>query len=658
MFGRFTSLLTVASLVCWGIVSHVSAQIPSLSPDIMALYGYQMDGRTSLPLGTNENISIYNVYDAPVDGCYFGLSNPKNTYDPMEIDCEACLEAGGRLKINGSYVWGLTSTSDKIYWGTTNNLLCLAFAIVGEAATTAYETSDWTCDCPEGSSNEALPPRVYVYEPNSGVVKDLTPDDEAVKGTACTGLRSAGTLNDVVFLGGPDTKHGLTVYAYSTKDDTFLGLSHFENVSNIEGFQVTNIRKWLVIDGVLYCGVRYVHGEKSGGAILRWRGNAENPFQFEVVGYTAAEAAELAFHDGRIYVGGWPAMIFRSPELPEGGLTADHAATWETVWSMSDYEIDPFVLRLTGIGGFKSYKGRLYWGFLHIPWAYLSVLPAYYGLTSQEDILAAVLGAWRSSALFSASDFSSKDDVVMLYGEEKLPQFDRAKKKWEIKPNASGYKPKWGRSGAGNLFLNYIWSMEVYNDKLYIGTMDMSDLIEPALNSSEFSLGGMNSSLVLNMLKVDKKQYGYDCLVIDDPEKEPSLVTNDGFGNPAAYGIRNMLVHDGQLYIGTANPLNLHEQGGWSLLTLTERSAPTASAKQPEVADLLYRQTDSYVEISSLKGESIESVTLVDMAGRILRKEKGDSPTAVLVTDGLPGGVYVVMVQTNAVTKSFKIKVR
>ena len=59
MFGRFTSLLTVASLVCWGIVSHVSAQIPSLSADIMALYGYQMDGRTSLPLGTNENISIY-----------------------------------------------------------------------------------------------------------------------------------------------------------------------------------------------------------------------------------------------------------------------------------------------------------------------------------------------------------------------------------------------------------------------------------------------------------------------------------------------------------------------------------------------------------------------------------------------------------------------
>ena len=59
-----------------------------------------------------------------------------------------------------------------------------------------------------------------------------------------------------------------------------------------------------------------------------------------------------------------------------------------------------------------------------------------------------------------------------------------------------------------------------------------------------------------------------------------------------------------------------------------------------------------------MKGESIESVTLVDMAGRVLRKEKGDSPTAVLVTDGLPGGVYVVTVRTNAVTKSFKIKVR
>ena len=46
-----------------------------------------------------------------------------------------------------------------------------------------------------------------------------------------------------------------------------------------------------------------------------------------------------------------------------------------------------------------------------------------------------------------------------------------------------GVKPKWGRSGLGNLYTNYIWSMEVYNDRLYVGTMDMSNLIKPAIKT-------------------------------------------------------------------------------------------------------------------------------------------------------------------------------
>ena len=135
-------------------------------------------------------------------------------------------------------------------------------------------------------------------------------------------------------------------------------------------------------------------------------------------------------------------------------------------------------------------------------------------------------------------------------------------------------------------------------------------------------------------------------------------MTKNGLVNNAAYGIRNMLVHDGQLYVGTANPLDLHENGGWSLFTLSDQSSPSANAKQPEVADLLCRQTDNYVEISSMNGETIESLTLVDMNGRIIRQEKAGSPVAILVTNDLPRGIYAVTVHTNMSMKTIKIKMR
>ena len=67
---------------------------------------------------------------------------------------------------------------------------------------------------------------------------------------------------------------------------------------------------------------------------------------------------------------------------------------------------------------------------------------------------------------------------------------------------------------------------------------------------------------------------------------------------------------------------------------------------------------DNYVEISSMNGETIESLTLVDMNGRIIRQEKAGSPVAILVTNDLPRGIYAVTVHTNMSMKTIKIKMR
>ncbi|MBZ4419311.1 hypothetical protein K8638_22805 [Myxococcus sp. RHST-1-4] len=41
-----------------------------------------------------------------------------------------------------------------------------------------------------------------------------------------------------------------------------------------------------------------------------------------------------------------------------------------------------------------------------------------------------------------------------------------------------------------------------------------------------------------------------------------------GVGNFTNYGVRTMVTGEGSLFIGTANPMNLHPRGGWELLEL------------------------------------------------------------------------------------------
>lgn len=65
--------------------------------------------------------------------------------------------------------------------------------------------------------------------------------------------------------------------------------------------------------------------------------------------------------------------------------------------------------------------------------------------------------------------------------------------------------------------------------------------------------------------------YGADLWRFVDPEKPARPEDTGGAGNYLNYGIRTMLTSsDGRtVYIGTANPMNLEEKGGWELRRLT-----------------------------------------------------------------------------------------
>lgn len=357
-------LLILSMLLTFAFVGN--SQIPStitidsttlgLTKEGAMLLNYQLSGRTLPEYKMPSEISLSQVYQTPDDGVYYGVGNTNNIYEPGGITTKERSDAaanGGVVKKNGSYVWGLTEQDGKIYWGTNNNFLCSILGTYGVTGLTPYENDCWVCEGKYGihgdelgENGDLIRPRVYCYDPKTGGVEDLTPSDTAtaiVEGSSnCVGFRSAGALNGVVFLAGPDNVYGSTVYAYSTKENKFLGMSHFTSVTNDPDFRITNLRRWMVQDNVLYCGVEYTKKTNGvstkGGALLRWVGDETSPFKFDIVGYAPNELAEIVYHRGRIYAGTWPALangqssvIYASDSIPEGGFAKNKMATFTKV---------------------------------------------------------------------------------------------------------------------------------------------------------------------------------------------------------------------------------------------------------------------------------------------------------------------------------------
>lgn len=186
-----------------------------------------------------------------------------------------------------------------------------------------YENSCWACEYgqsayakeayPDGDENskyaDIRPPRMYSYDTKSGIVTDITPSmDEYPVLKNCQGLRSCGIHKGVVFFGGPglyasdwDSRVSAAFVAYDADCDRILGVS---SMSDVDGCKVVNVRRWRVINDVLYVTVGITHPTtgKKIGALLRWYGDKKDPWNFHIVGLVDNEAAELAYFNNRIYI--------------------------------------------------------------------------------------------------------------------------------------------------------------------------------------------------------------------------------------------------------------------------------------------------------------------------------------------------------------------
>jgi len=245
---------------------------------------------------------------AQPDECFYGIG--ENNIYPFDFDSQRCW--GGKPKVNESYVFGLTKSGKNLWFGTAPNMGCLVYAAIADqgipGGLVAMGTNLWVCEYGEGlygkahdlppASGDWRPPSIYIYNTRNNTLKQKIINDPLIFETL--GLRAAGSSANVVFLagpsisgiGGPAETDGINMFAFHARSGDFLGSCHFS--------EYKNIRKWVVANGVLYAGVAnnknaFTDPSKvPAGAIIRWQGNAKNPFIFEVVGWVDGDAAELA----------------------------------------------------------------------------------------------------------------------------------------------------------------------------------------------------------------------------------------------------------------------------------------------------------------------------------------------------------------------------
>ncbi|RJP62445.1 MAG: T9SS C-terminal target domain-containing protein [Ignavibacteriales bacterium] len=590
------------------------------------------------------------------DEDYFGIGHPDNNFDPTLTEFE------GIPKTNQAYVWGFVKDGPNIWFGTAPNVLCLVEAgFLG--FTGGHEVDNcWVCEghytwdtYPDAIFYDWRPPRIFMYNTAADVLEEKTGLLDELGRTRLNhtlGIRSAGAFNGVVFVGGPNTgglgptttgaqlevdgiDGGINLFAFNANTGEYLGSTTIDWLGEFGSMgYADNIRKWVVANGVLYCGLGVNSGydlnnsfvnnlgqdlNKSvdqtdvttpGGAIMRWRGNVDDPFQFEVVGEIASDAAEIIQHNGRLYVNTWPniagpshfpAGIWRSPIIPADGLTDADKHFWNMVWNVLQYEPDPVVAMTYGGGAMASYDGKLYWGTMHVPFvAGIAVNRVYGEYWSPIERLIGILGAHRSIAIFrgnfdvvpSSSMAKSSDntkgayfgDVELLYGNPFLPRYvgvtdvseesDKSEETptvggWMFVPNNMHSLPLFGLSGINNFFNNYTWAMDVYKNRLYVGTMDWSFLAFAPLMSliPELPEGIQD---IINQLGLTK-YLGADLWKFTSSSFPAVPVSVGGLGNNLNYGVRNLLSDGTALYAGMANPMNLSPKGGWELIRVDGR---------------------------------------------------------------------------------------
>jgi hypothetical protein len=217
------------------------------------------------------------------------------------------------------------------------------------------------------------------------------------------------------------------------------------------------------------------------------------------------------------------------------------------------YEPDRIVAARGYLGGaVHSYGDWLYWGTLQPSNALVQrvhkncTYPYCFGMPANpEEEQALEQGTFRTATLWRGRNLenAATREIQLLYGETELPAC-HTPHSFEMTP--TGWTPVYGSSGFDSKRNNYIWQMEIFDGRLFVGTFDSSPVGTP--------------------------DYGADLWRFDSADAAAVNENFRGLGDVNNYGIRSMqALGDGSgLIVGMVNPSNLAVGGGWELRRLKE----------------------------------------------------------------------------------------
>ncbi|MER5769121.1 hypothetical protein [Streptomyces sp. NPDC001985] len=532
---------------------------------------------------------------AQVDECFRSIGGPRPL--PRGGVCPS----GFQPKINGAYVWSAARSGDHAYFGTLSNITCNASSTYSGDTTPYLVRNADVCEFGKGTNAGALgeiygdarTPQVLRVNADTQKVEDVTPaSDPLIKRTL--GLRGAAAHDDVVLLFGQTVNEGqavgqsLSMFAFEGSTGEFLGSKAYTDLVSARGGVVAS-------DGNLYLAGRAPG--VNGGRVLRWTGDKENPFSFDVVAQLENDPGYLTTFKDRLVASGWgtqvpgergavsggASKVWMSPPIPASGLTFDGAAAWQPIFSWDEYDPDPAISKGVAWGALTEWRGELYVGsYNQAAVGAVQTMWKAYGQPKGDALRKRdMLSAARPATVFRISDpGSEKQRTTLLYGEEKLPVYNPNTRRWSSKPNLLGQKPRFGPSGFnGNVGNSYAWTFTVFQDRLYMATFDGTGLITPGSHFTAVNNGLSQTakrsleSVVGPSLKATLG--GGDVWRMDDPAKPAVAETLNGFGNRSQHGVRVFLPFEdkGFLYAGMASSWNLRatarDRGGWELNRLT-----------------------------------------------------------------------------------------
>ncbi|MBI1353686.1 MAG: hypothetical protein GC160_05015 [Acidobacteria bacterium] len=578
---------------------------------ILAVFWLGGSALTAAPIPITEDLpttTAVRIAKADPDECYFSLGGNIPFLAPP---CFFSVP-----KVNQSYPWGTTldASGQHIIIGTAANPHCLAQGAFG--ITFPYETESWACEF--GSSPYAFlipgldllgdfrPGRILAYDKTTHAVTDLTPKDPSLPFGVTSeilitrGLRFATTIGNLTMIGGPTLTGNVQLFFYRADTLAYLG------TASLPGYN--SIRRATIVNGELYLAM----GKTSGGEVLRWTGSLSaapcgSCNSFEVVGEFDGLVAFIALHEDRLFASTWPAFdgtsvakVFMSRPLSGTPLTGSDSQGWTEVWRASDYDPDPLLAATYAGGAMASFDGYLFFGTMHLPDLGLGLFLGVHGSpTTNEDMLATLYSTMRPTVMFRGKNFGTpQQEIDLAYGSKTLPVFIPQGEfgQWIPLPNnmpAGKKAPLFGYSGYSNPYNHYTWTMRVWDNRLWIGTLDTLYSFEQGSAAALKLLAEQPdvdpqmvqevSDQVRDFFALQSLLRGGDLYYMTDGDAPAIPESISGIGNYTNWGVRNLLELDGDLVSAMANPsnllgnpLDLLPEGGWELIRHQRRPNNTS----------------------------------------------------------------------------------